>query len=178
MENKDTSLAYGCLFCRCGSEDRLRSQLMSLNPRIEAVVATRKRIRIIRGERAEESVPLFPGYVFFSAPDELDMPELLKRQGLSGALIRHDGRWALHGRDRSLAEFLFDHGGCVGISRARYQDGRLTVIDGPLKAFEASIVSVNQKTRAARVRTDLFGVTIPLWFGLEIVHTNPLIKSD
>lgn len=65
---------------------------------------------------------MLPGYVFFEAPDDVNIILRFPRSEILRILVGNDQDWRLIGSDYEFAKWLFDYDGCIGFSTA-YQEG-------------------------------------------------------
>lgn len=156
---------YGCLFCATGYEAEVVSALrIALD--ISAIAPVRQHYYRNKGEMVVSETRVFPGYVFF----RLETPDypLSRLRTIANVLrVVHYGQdeWALQGDDEAMAERLFKSGGVIGLSRAKFVDGRLRIIDGFLKPYEKDICKVDKRHRTAMVRAKIDNRTMELWMG-------------
>ena len=156
---------YGCLFCSIRQEAEVLQRL----DRYEGLsVLSPVRQHYYRKKGSFEIVEdvVFPGYLFF-ATQSPDFP-IQRLEETTGAfkVLRYDSReWVLQGDDALLAERLFKSGGVIGLSRGRFEDGRLHILDGFLKPYEKDICKVDRRHRAAMIRTKMDGRVVELWLG-------------
>ena len=163
------SRVYGCLFCLSGQE---RDVIARLKKRLDLSVIAPVRQHFFRrkGEMSVVEDRVFPGYLFFETDDRNFSVEQFDRLDGVIRLLRYDAQeWMLTGTDAELAEKLFRCGGVIGLSRARFVNGRLQIIEGFLKDYEGDICKVDKRHNAAMIRTKLNGHMTELWLGYELV---------
>lgn len=165
--------AYGCLFCRTGREQRVISELEAAHPDIELIFARKLRRRRQGGASVEETVPLFPGYLFFRCDSAFDAVQLARGEDVYRLLCDSEGCWRLRGSDLLLARELFRTDGVVGFSKAWYEGDRIRVADGLLKAYEGRIVRVNRRAQTAQIAFGMDGREITAWLGFELIEEPP-----
>jgi len=165
----DESVAYGCIFCRSGSEDRIIRELKSSRP--EMVCISPKRVRI-RRQGEKELATLFPGYIFFRSSATVDFRTMLQRDEIYRLLQYPSGDWKLRGSDLLIAVFMFDLGGIVGLSKARFDGNGIRILSGPLKEYENSITKLDKRAKTAQVTIHFHGMELIMWFGFEIDDDN------
>lgn len=170
-EEKDR-FEYGCVFLRSGCEARYIEELGRLEPRARALSPTKLRLRHAGGRPVEEAVRLFPGYVFFALPDDMEPDRLIRPDCVYRLLMDSEGDWRLKGADRFFAEGVFQRDGVFGFSKAVYIGDRIRVLEGPLKDCGGEILRVNRRRRTAEVRMDFQGVSMNVWLGFELIGTK------
>ena len=164
--------AYGCLFCRTGKEKRIAGEIRAELPEIDVIFAEKLRKRRQGGGFLEESVPLFPGYLFFRTDAEFNAQPLARRHDVYRLLRSPGGIWHLGGDDLALARNLFRQSGVVGFSKAYYEGDRIRVTEGLLKDYEGRILRVNRRTQTAQIALGMDGREITIWLGFELMERN------
>ena len=160
--------AYGCLYCRAGSEREIARSLERLYPAL-AVIAPEKVRRRRKGRLIwEERVSLFPGYIFIRTNAAFEAIQLRQTQGVFRVLTSSQSDWRLYGPDRALAEILFSVRGVIECSIARYHGRRIQILEGFLKAYEDAIVRVNRRAQTAQIIVELDRKRVPVWLGFEL----------
>ena len=82
------------------------------------------------------------------------------------------GDWKLIGSDLLLAEWLFETGGIIGLSNARFEEDGVRVVSGPLNDYEDRIKEINKRAKTAKIIIDFHGMELTLWLGFEIVTND------
>lgn len=178
METRDdlaaeAGLAYGCLFCRTGREQRIIAELEAAHPELRLVFARKLRRRRQGGASTEEAVPLFPGYLFFRCDPAFDAGQLARREDVYRLLCDSEGCWRLRGSDLQLARELLRTDGVVGFSKAWYEGDRIRIADGLLKAYEGRIIRVNRRAQTAQIAFGMDGREVTVWLGFELIEEPP-----
>ena len=132
---------------------------------------TRTERRKVKGERVDIERLLFPGYVFISTNE----PQMLHlaMKGIKDfiGLLRSGGVFiALSQKEEELIRHLTDERDNVGVSTGVIRDGRLLVIDGPLKGLEKYVVKIDRHKMKAQVEMLLFGEIRHFNLGLCVVE--------
>jgi len=135
------------------------------------VIPSRVLVNTVRpgGVLVREEQALLPGYVFLESPGEPDWRVIRQQGDVLKPLAYADGTQALRGRDLAFVRFLEGSGGFLGLSRAVQEGTRIRVLDGPLKAWEGSIIRVNRRRQAAEVRIDGEGIVHTIWLPYEVL---------
>ena len=171
LDEQQTESEYGCFFCRTGYESQTAQEIERFLPMSNALVPIKLHIRRINGKPCEESMPLFPGYVFVRLCSDQKMYDLLQRHLILRVLTDSEGDWRLKGSDRVFAEGLFRSGGVMGFSKAYYDvNDRIHVIEGPLADCGGQILRVNRHKRTAQVQMRFQGVSMKVWLGFELIE--------
>lgn len=171
MQSDKEYLCYGCVFCKTGAEDDLAEKLKRKFSEIQLVVPKKKRVRR-QGDRADELVVLFPGYLFFRADEAFPAYSLARNDDVYRLLLTDRSDWRLAGSDRALAESFFEAGGVIDLSKAYYEGNRIRIVDGFLKDYEGQIIRVNKRNRTAQIQLNISGSAKTLWLGFELISAD------
>ena len=132
------------------------------------MVIIRKTVKRI-GQCEIRKCRTFINYVFFSTT-MFDLPmEILENSNGVIRISSHDNKdWKLTGRDAMIVSEIFNHNGLIGLSKGRFEDGRLRISEGFLKPFENEILRVDRRHNAAKIRFVFENQIIEDWFGYEL----------
>lgn len=162
--------AFGCLFCRTGNEKRIAQTIERELPEVRLIFAEKMRRRRYGHRYEEESVLLFPGYLFFCADADFEAQRLAGKPDVYRLLHASDGAWQLHGSDEAFARSLFEQNGVIGFSKAYYEGERIRVVDGILKEYEGKILRVNRRAQTAQICVGMCGREVTIWLGFELMN--------
>ena len=162
----DAQTHYGCLYCRAGSEERIINDLKNSHPVLDCI--SPKRVRI-RRQGEEEVVTLFPGYILFKVSGKVDFRTIVNKNDIYRLLKYPTGGWELKGDDKDTAMMLFAMGGIVRLSKARFEESQVVMIDGPLKVFESRIKKINKRAKTANIEIEFQGRMLSVWLGFEVI---------
>ena len=113
---------------------------------------------------------LFPGYFFIDCEDVRPIVMQLRRLERFRLLLKSgDIYLPITEQDEKIIRRLTDHNGKLNISLIKIIDGRLTVIDGPLKNMEQYITKTNLHKRKVLVEMELFEQKHSFWAAVEII---------
>ena len=157
-------MAYGCLFCRSGSERRVIEELKNSYPKISCISPKRERVRR-QGEK--EIVTMFPGYILFKTSIKTDFQIITKKTDVYRLLRYPSGSWELRGGDLDIAIALFEMDGIVGLSKACYEGNTVRMIEGPLFKYREKIVEINKRAKTARIEIAFQEKKVMVWLGFE-----------
>lgn len=133
----------------------------------------RRKLSVRRKGRTEESlVPLFPGYIFISAPQitEAEYRCMRRLPGFYRFLESNDNIRELSGRDEEIVAHFIRFGEVIGKSTVTLdRNQRITVLDGPLQGLEGLIVKVDKRKQRAKVRLDLYDDSFLVDFGFDLL---------
>lgn len=167
---EEETVEYACVFCRSGSEEQLAREIEERYPFLDALCAMKVRYRHVNGKPVEEKVVLFPGYLFLRLERNQNPFQLSRGGSIYRILKSQDDNWKLTGSDRAFAEELFENGGVFGISQAFYENDRIQIVNGPLKAYNGRILRVNHRKRTAQVVMSVQGLEMNVWLGFELIE--------
>jgi transcriptional antiterminator NusG len=172
-------MPFYVLQVRTGGEEKYRRQAERLlAPGQGELYWPRRSLRVRRAGIWRKTVaPIFPGYLFLRV-DNLSSAlfrELKRLPGFTRFLRDNSDVEPLGERDLAILQHFLSFGEVVHPSRVRFDaDRRIQVLDGPLKALEGRIVSVDRRKRRARVRLELYENSFLIDFGFEdIAPANP-----
>ena len=170
-------MAFGCAFCRSGRE-RAFADLMEIHfPEVEFFVPSKIRIRRSARGCDEEKVVLFPGYVFFRAPEDFNIARFHLTGDLYYVLYAEKLDWRLRGSDYALAKTFYESNGVIDLSQAWYEGDRIRIVDGFLKNYEGCITRVNHRAHTAEITLNLMGRKNRVWLGFELIEKEEADKT-
>ncbi|MBN2354092.1 MAG: antiterminator LoaP [Spirochaetales bacterium] len=128
-----------------------------------------------RGVWRETVAPVFPGYIFFAAPD-LPVPLYRRLKAIPDfTRFLNDNRnvTPLSGRDLELVRHFLGQGDIVRKSLVSFEaDQRIRILEGPLKGLEGMIVKVDKRKKRIKVRLELYSDSFSIDFGFESVENS------
>ena len=172
MDEQQTESEYGCFFCRTGYESQTAQEIERLLPMSNALVPIKLHIRRINGKPCEESMPLFPGYVFVRTDSGCNLFQECEHRYVYRVLCDAEHNWHLRGNDASVVAKLFGAKGVIDYSAAYYENDRLRITDGFLKDYEGDIVRVDRRSHAAQIRLKLLEKEVKVWLGFELLEKS------
>lgn len=165
-----------CLFLHAGNEEKLAKELNHVYK--ESLVLPFKKLshRSKNGIKSTEEETVLPGYVFAFLLKDQDISKM-RPLTISFRLLKDETNpnGILKGADRKYAEWVFNSGGLIGMSKALKMNGKVKIISGPLASLEGKIVEYSPRSRNCRVHLELFGRSINAWFPFEYV--NPIKEA-
>lgn len=165
--------ACGCIFVVTGKEQAVADQLHRMHPEVLAVVARQEKHRSDHGVKSRVESVLFPGYVFFEAPEELQPYVSFPRENVIRVLTREDGSWQLMGEDEHFARWLLGYDGLLSFSSAYREGDRIRIVSGPLKDLEGCIRRIDRRGRSGQVDLEFNGRALTVWLGFELIDPAP-----
>ncbi len=121
---------------------------------------------------------MLPGYVFLYLPKESE-PFEIRPGGVSFHFVSNVEKndYILHGSDEKYAQWIFNNGGIIGMSKAIKVNGKVRVISGPLYNLVGNIKEYSKKNRNCRIEITLFGRLISMWLPFQWVEEVPEEKK-
>lgn len=165
--------ACGCIFVVTGKEQAVADQLHRMHSEVRAVVARQEKHRSEHGVKSRVESVLFPGYVFFEAPEELQPYVSFPRENVIRVLTREDGSWKLMGEDEHFARWLLGYDGLLSFSSAYREGDRIRIASGPLKDLEGCIRRIDRRGRSGQVDLEFNGRALTVWLGFELIDPAP-----
>lgn len=167
---QEKSIAYGCLFCITGREERVARRIRESCPNVCAVTMRKMKYRVSHGCRSCEEAMLLPGYVFFEAPSDIDPFRLFPKSDILRILTVGLDQWRLYGEDERFARWLFRYDGLLDFSKAYCEGDRIRIVSGPLKDMEGKITKVDRRGRSGQVTMKFDKRDVKLWLGFDLIE--------
>ena len=134
------------------------------------IVPRQQKRKTIRGITHTEEAILFPGYIFFTAPVNMESTLELSNEYTLSILTTDRDDWRLYGADARIAQWLFTYNGILTFSKTYQEGDRIRIIEGPLKSVEGSIERIVKRDRSAQVALHFCNRIIKIWLGFEILE--------
>ena len=115
---------------------------------------------------------LFPGYVFMVSNHAEDLAKSLEKMPYSARLLGagEDTYTALADGERDWFLSFMDGKHCVRMSEGYIEGDKVIVTRGPLLGLEGDIRRIDRHKRRAYLDATMFGRTLPISVGLEVVR--------
>ena len=157
-----------------GREEQIIAEIESYEVRqyCDEIFAPRcERKKRYLGEWHLETGLLFPGYLFVISSRPEELYQALKRIPRLTKLLGTGEKWtAMSEEDIRIVELLSGRDHLMKLSEGYMQGDEVTVTGGPLKGLEGKISRIDRHKRLAWLKVELFGRTVELQAGLEIVR--------
>ena len=185
LEDKRTNLEIKghdsyCLQTMGGKEIELAREINILYKDKEALALPFLRIthKSKNGVKSTFQKVMLPGYVFLYLPKD-SKPFEIRPGGVSFHFVRNVEKndYILHGSDEKYAQWVFNSGGIIGMSKAIKVNGKVRVISGPLYNMVGNIREYSKKNRNCRIEITLFGRLISMWLPFQWVEEVPEEKK-
>lgn len=123
------------------------------------------------GQWHMERALLFPGYLFVISSHPEELYKALKRIPQLTRLLGTGEKWTpMADEDIEIVELLSGEEHLMKFSEGCIQGDRVIVTRGPLKGLEGNISRIDRHRRLAWLTVELFGRTVELQAGLEIIR--------
>lgn len=158
---------------RSGTEEKIRSQCLKLIDRKileQCFVPYYEEKKKYQGEWHTEKRILFPGYVFMVSERLADLSKnLYKVLGMTKLIGTGEEVVPLTEEEVNLLKRMGAGEKPVELSMGIIENGAVMIIDGPLAGMEGCIHKIDRHKRKAWLQIDMFGRTIEMEAGLEII---------
>lgn len=158
---------------RTGTEEEIQRQCETIIDKSileKSFIPKYEQERKYQGEWHTELKVLFPGYVFLVSKEKEKLFFELKRiMGLTKLLGTGETIVPLTDEEVNFLLRLGDEEQIVGMSEGIIENERVVVTSGPLKGNEGLIRKIDRHKRKAWLEIEVFGRTVEMQVGLEVV---------
>lgn len=163
-------LAYGCVFCKTGLESIVAHTLNQKYEALKALAVSQLKHKSTNGIKTVHEQILLPGYVLFRAYEEnLPIFDFQSVQGVIQVMRNTSGDWRLDHNDRGFADWVFFHGGLIGMSTVYDVGDRVRIYSGPLKDYEGRIIKIDRRNRNGLVEIQFGRKIWRIWLAFEML---------
>ena len=159
---------------RTGTEENIRCQcqrLISSNVLERCFIPYYQQKKRFQGEWHIQERILFPGYVFLIAQNlECLVNELKKVIGLTKLIGIGDQIVPLVQEEVELLMRIGTDKQFVEMSSGIIENDRVQILSGPLMGMEGNISRIDRHKRIAYLEIEMFGRTVEMKVGLEIIR--------
>ena len=156
-----------------GTEENIRCQcqrLISSDILERCFIPYYQQKKRFQGEWHIQERVLFPGYVFLIAQNLEKLSESLKKVvGMTRLLGTGDEIIPLSQEEINLLLRLGKEEQMVAMSTGIIENDQVKIFTGPLKGMEGCIRKIDRHKRKARITVDMFGRSVDMEVGLEII---------
>ena len=158
---------------RTGTEENIRCQcqrLISSDILKRCFIPYYQQKKRFQGKWHIQERILFPGYVFLIAENLEQLAENLRKgTGMTRLLGTGDEIIPLSQEEVELLLKLGKEEQLVAMSTGIIENDQVRILTGPLQGMEGYIRKINRHKRKARVSIEMFGRSVDMEVGLEIV---------
>lgn len=158
-----------------GREETVREYFHRLVDRSvynEIFVIRFNRMKKFYGKWHKESSVMFPGYIFIDTDTPEPAYEELKKVPVFTSLLGRDKQYfvPIERSKEELFRSMVDDNHEIAISTGLIEGDKVIITDGPLAGKEAMIKKINRHKRIAILNVTMFGESVGVTVGLEIVE--------
>jgi transcription termination/antitermination protein NusG len=116
---------------------------------------------------------VFPGYVLVNG--EIDPHQYYRMMDVPGILKLLKSEWdflKVDSKEMEDLSRLLCSDEVIGFSRLFIKDGKVTVVEGPLKSFEGKIADINHRKGRAKVMVNFMGEPRVVELGVSMLEPN------
>ena len=158
---------------RTGTEENIRCQcqrLISSNVLERCFIPYYQQKKRFQGEWHIQERILFPGYVFLIAENLEQLAESLRKvTGMTRLLGTGDEIIPLSQEEVELLLKLGKEEQLVTMSTGIIENDQVRILTGPLQGMEGYIRKINRHKRKAWISIEMFGRSVDMEVGLEII---------
>ena len=161
-----------CLFTMTGQEKKLANEL---NKEYEYLIATpmfKMAHRSKNGQKYDVEELMLSSYVFLYMPNDKKPFEIKSNYYSYKLLSCKNNNGKLVGGDLEYAKWVLENEGFLPVSKAKKVDGKVVIIDGPLKELEGYIVEYSKKNRNCCVELEFLSQKIKVWVPFEWIDAD------
>lgn len=160
-----------CLFCLPGSEITLASELNNKYDYLLALPILRMAHRSRGGNKYDIQIPLISSYIFVFMLKNKDIFKIQTSRFHYRILSKDADSGKLVGKDLEYANWVLNIDGLIGVSDAIKINGKVKIINGPLKQLEGNIVEYSSRSRNCLIEIQFMSQTIRTW--LPFAYIDP-----
>ena len=192
LEDRRTYLVEVGYKCYClqtmgGNEISLAEEVNITHKEALALPFLRITHKSIMGIKSTYQKVLLPGYVFlfllyltYYLFLHFNLYFFMYFSAFSRFILTNmdDGSFALSGGDKVYAEWVFNNGGIIGMSKAIRINKTVKIISGPLFNMVGKIKEYSKKNRNCRIEITLFNRLISMWLPFQWVTEAPEMEEE
>lgn len=161
-----------CFYVLQGQELNIADELNNNYDYIIATPLTKMSHRSRRGHKYNVQEVLLSGYVFCFIPKDRDVFKIKSSKNTIRILNWKNDDGKLYGRDLEYAEWILDVEGFLTVSEAININGKVKIINGPLKNLEGNIIEYSKHNRNCKIEIELLNQTINAWLPFEWIDID------
>ena len=161
-----------CLFTLQGLETSISEELNSNYDYVIATPLTRMAHRSRKGVKYDTQEVLLGGYIFLFVKKNYDVNKIKSSKNYFRILSRQNDNGKLYGEDLSYANWVLSTEGLISVSEAIELNGKVKIINGPLKNIEGKIVKYSKRNRNCLIDVDFMGQHINVWLPFDFVDID------
>ena len=124
------------------------------------------------GQKYDVEELMLSSYVFLYMPND-KKPFEIKSNYYSYKLLSYkNNNGKLMGSDLEYAKWVLENEGFLPVSKAKKVDGKVVLVDGPLKEMEGYIIEYSKKNRNCLVELEFMNQKTKVWVPFEWLDVN------
>ena len=161
-----------CLFTLQGLELNIADELNNNYERCLATPLTKMSHRSRKGRKYDVQEVLLGGYIFVFLEKGRDINKIKSSKNYFRILSRQNEDGKLYGRDLDYANWVLEVEGLLSVSEAIKLNGKVKIINGPLKNLEGNIIEYSKRNRNCKIEIEFLGQTINTWLPFEWIDMD------
>ena len=161
-----------CLFCLPGTEITLATELNNNYDYLLALPILKMSHRSRGGVKYDVQVPLISSYIFVYMLKDKDIFKLITSRFHYRILSKDADKGSLVGNDLEYAKWVLDINGSISVSEAINVNGKVKIINGPLKQLEGKIIQYSKRSRNCLIEIEFMSQAINMWLPFDWVDVN------
>lgn len=161
-----------CLFSLPGLETQIAEEINNNYEYCLATPLTKMSHRSRNGFKYDVQEVMIGGYIFLFLEKGRDVFKIRSAKNYFKILSYKNDNGKLYGKDLEYANWVLDVEGFLSVSDAININGRIKIVNGPLKNMEGSIVEYSRRNRNCCIEIDLLGQKIRTWLPFDWVDAE------
>lgn len=161
-----------CLFTLQGLELNIAEELNNNYDYCIATPLTKMSHRSRKGQKYDVQEVMLGGYIFLYLEKGRDVYKIRSAKNYFKILSRKNDDGRLYGGDLEYANWVLEVEGTLSVSEAIKLNGKVQIVNGPLKNLEGSIVEYSTRNRNCCIEIDLLGQKIRTWLPFDWIDTD------
>lgn len=161
-----------CLFTLQGLETTICEELNSNYEYSIATPLTKMSHRSRKGVKYDTQEILLGGYIFLYVKKNYDVYRIKSVRNYFRILSRKNDDGKLYGDDLVYANWVLETEGLISVSEAIELNGKVKIINGPLKNLEGKIVKYSKRNRNCLIEIDFMSQHINTWLPFDYIDID------
>lgn len=158
-----------CFYVIQGQELNIADEINNNYEYAIATPLTKMSHRSRKGYKFDVQEVMLPGYVFCFLPIDKDVFKIKSYKNTLKVLNWKNDDGKLYGSDRDYADWILETEGFLTVSEAININGKVKIINGPLKNLEGNIIEYSKHNRNCKIEIQLLNQTINAWLPFEFI---------
>lgn len=163
-----------CLFTLQGLELNIAEEINNNYDYCIATPLTKMSHRSRKGQKYDVQEVMLGGYIFLYLEKGRDVYKIRSSKNYFKILSRKNDNGKLYGNDLEYAKWVLDVEGALSVSEAIKLNGKVQIVNGPLKNLEGLIVEYSTRNRNCCIEIDLLGQRIRTWLPFDWIDSRKI----